>query len=66
MNTYLKMKIRGGVIIKKQENLGQCPILVDTFIELFVEVVNKLKHKSKDIGDIFDDLPESDEVIIED
>ena len=42
------------------------PILVDTFIELFVEVVNKLKHKNKDIGDIFDDLPESDEVIIED
>ena len=42
------------------------PILVDTFIELFEEAVNKLKHKNKDIGDIFDDLPESDEDIIED
>ena len=38
------------------------PILVDTFIELFLEVVNKLKHKNKDI----DDIPESDEDIIED
>ena len=37
----------------------------DTFIELFVEVVNKLKHKNKDIDAIFDDLPKSDEVIIE-
>ena len=42
------------------------PILVDTFIELFEEAVNKLKHKNKDNGNIFDDLPESDEVIIED
>ena len=38
----------------------------DTFIELFVEVVNKLKHKNKDIDNIFDDIPESDEDIIED
>ena len=42
------------------------PILVDTFIELFEEALNKLLHKNKDICDIFDDLPESDEVIIED
>ena len=42
------------------------PILVDTFIELFAEVVNKLKDKDKDINDTFDDIPESDEVIIED
>ena len=42
------------------------PILRDTFIELFKEVVNKLKHKNKDIDDIFDDIPESDEDIIED
>ena len=41
-------------------------ILVDTFIELFLEVVNKLKDKNKDIDNIFDDLPESDEVINED
>ena len=32
------------------------PILRDTFIELFEEVVNKLKHKNKDIDDIFDDI----------
>ena len=37
------------------------PILVDTFMKLFKEAVNKLKHKNKDIGDIFDVLPESDE-----
>ena len=42
------------------------PILRDTFIELFEEVVNKLKHKNKDIDYIFDDIPESDEDIIED
>ena len=42
------------------------PILLDTFIELFVEAVNKLKDKIVDIGDTFDDLPESDEDIIED
>ena len=42
------------------------PILLDTFIELFEEAVNKLKHKNKDIDDIFDDLPESDEDIIKD
>ena len=42
------------------------PILHDTFIELFEEAVNKLKYKDNDIDDIFDDLPESDEVIIED
>ena len=41
------------------------PILWDTFIELFIEVVNKLKHKNKDIDNIFDDIPESDEDIIE-
>ena len=41
------------------------PILCNTFIELFVELVNKLKHKNKDIDDIFNDLPESDEDIIE-
>ena len=38
----------------------------DTFIELFVEVVNKLKDKNKDINVTFDDLPKSDEDIIED
>ena len=27
-------------------------------IELFIEAVNKLKHKSKDVDDIFNDLPE--------
>ena len=42
------------------------PILVDTFIELFEEAVNKLKHKNKDICEIFDYLLESDEDIIED
>ena len=42
------------------------PILRDTYIELFKEVVNKLKHKNKDIYNRFDDLPESDEEIIED
>ena len=42
------------------------PILCDSFIELFLEVVNKLKDKNKDIDNIFDDLPESDEVINED
>ena len=41
------------------------PILVDTFIELFVEAVNKLKDKIVDIDDTFDDLLESDEDIIE-
>ena len=41
-------------------------ILVDTFIELLLEVANKLKDKNKDIDNIFDDLPESDEVINED
>ena len=40
-------------------------ILLDTFIELFVEVVNKLKDKNKYIDDTFDDLPESYEDIIE-
>ena len=39
------------------------PILRDTFIELFVEVVNKLGHKNETIDDIFD---ESDKDIIED
>ena len=42
------------------------PILRDTFIELFVEVVNKLGHKNKDIDDTFYDIPESDDDIIED
>ena len=42
------------------------PILLDTFIELFLEVVNKLKHKIVDHDDTFDDIPESDEDIIED
>ena len=42
------------------------PILLDTFIELFLEAVNKLKDKIVDIDDTFDDLPESDEYIIED
>ena len=41
------------------------PIPLDTFIELFLEVVNKLKDKVVDIDDTFDDLPESDEDIIE-
>ena len=43
------------------------PILLrDTFIELFGEAVNKLKDKIVDIDNTFDDLPESDEDIIED
>ena len=42
------------------------PILLDTFIELFEEAVNKLKDKIVDIDNTFDDLPESDEDIIED
>ena len=42
------------------------PILCDTFIELFVEVVNKLKHKIVDNDDTLDNIPESDEDIIED
>ena len=42
------------------------PILRDTFIELFEEVVNKLKDKIVDHYDTFDDIPESDEDIIED
>ena len=42
------------------------PILRDTFIELFEEVVNKLKDKIVDHDDTFDDIPESDEDIIED
>ena len=41
------------------------PILRDTFIELFEEVVNKLKDKIVDHDDTFDDIPESDEDIIE-
>ena len=41
-------------------------ILVDAFIELFEEVVNKQKDENKDIDDTFDDIPESDEDIIED
>ena len=40
------------------------PILVDTFIELLIEVVNKLKHKNKDTDDIVNDLPESEENIV--
>ena len=36
------------------------PILVDTFIELFLEVVNKLKDKIIDIDKISDKLPESE------
>ena len=36
------------------------PILVDTFIELFLEVVNKLKDKIVDHDDTFDDIPESE------
>ena len=54
----------GGVMADLRPSIK--PILRDTFIELFEEVVNALKHKNKDIDDIFDDLPESDEVIIED
>ena len=42
------------------------PILVDTFIELFEEAVNKLKDKIVDHDDTFDDIPESDEDIIKD
>ena len=42
------------------------PILVDTFIELLVDEVNKLKYKIVDNDDTFDDIPESDEDIIED
>ena len=45
------------------------PILPDTFIELFVDGVNKLKdiNVGKIVNDdIFDDIPESDEEIIKD
>ena len=45
------------------------PILRDTFIELCVEVVNKLRDINISkivIDDIIDDIPESDENIIED
>ena len=42
------------------------PILVDTFIELLVDEVNKLKYKIVDNDDTFDDIPKSDEDIIED
>ena len=41
------------------------PILLDTFIELFVEVVNKLKDKIVDGDNTCNDIPESDEDIIE-
>ena len=40
------------------------PILLDTFIELFEEAVNKLKDKIVDHDDTFDGIPESDEDII--
>ena len=43
------------------------PILHDTFIELFIEEVNKLKDINVSkivINDTFDDTPESDEDII--
>ena len=44
------------------------PILVDTFIELLVDEVKKLKGINVNkivIDDIDDNLPESEEVIIE-
>ena len=45
------------------------PVLRDTFTELFVEVVNKLRNINVSkivIDDIFNDIPESDKDIIED
>ena len=42
------------------------PILVDTFVELLDEKVNKLNVIKIVIDDKIDDIPESDEDIIED
>ena len=42
------------------------PILRDTFIELLLDKVNKLKDKIVDNDNTLDDIPESDEDIIED